>query len=44
MKELWARTRAAWDNLSLRERTLLSVAGGALALVLFTLLIVNPAW
>ncbi len=44
MKELWARTRAAWDNLSLRERTLLSVAGGALALVLFTLLIVNPVF
>ena len=42
MNELWSRIFAAWDNLSPRERALLSVMGGTAAVFVFALLVVNP--
>ena len=42
MNELWSRMLSAWDNLSLRERTLLSAMGGVLVVFLLALVIVNP--
>lgn len=43
MKELLTRLRAAWANLADRERLLVSLAGGALVIVLVWLLGVMPA-
>lgn len=42
MNELWARARAAWDNLSPNERGLLVVAGGLVAVFLLQLVVVAP--
>lgn len=43
MKDLLARVRAAWANLADRERLLVSLAAGALGMVLVWLLGVMPA-
>ncbi|MCZ6462918.1 MAG: type II secretion system protein GspM [Proteobacteria bacterium] len=42
MNELWGRVRAAWDNLSPRERLILSVAGALLGVMLLSMAVVNP--
>lgn len=42
MNELWSRILPAWDNLSLRERTLLSAMAGLVTVFLLALVVVNP--
>ena len=42
MRELWGRLRAAWDNLSPRERMLLTAVGVLFAGVLVSVAVVNP--
>ena len=42
MKEIWTRILATWDNLSLRERALLSLMGGTAAVLVLSLVVVNP--
>ena len=42
MSDLLGRLRAAWDNLSARERILLSAAGGTLAVAVLVLGIASP--
>jgi hypothetical protein len=42
MTEFWNQVSAAWDNLSGRERALVSVVGGVAGAFLLTLAVVNP--
>ena len=42
MKELLSRLLAAWDNLSMRERALLSIGGVVAGLLLIAMVVVNP--
>ncbi len=42
MDEIGNRLLAAWDNLSMRERALLSAMGGMAAVFLLGLIVVNP--
>jgi DNA-binding FrmR family transcriptional regulator len=42
MKDLWSRMLAAWDNLSVRERMLLSIMGATALVFLLALAVVNP--
>ena len=42
MNEVWSRVLSTWDNLSPRERVLLSIMGGTTAVFLLALVVVNP--
>ena len=42
MSEYLERLRAAYDNLNLRERSLLGIAGGLLTVLIIVLAIVQP--
>ena len=42
MNELWNQMLAGWDNLSARERTILSLMGAVAGVFLAVLIVVNP--